>query len=319
MRLLALTLVVVGGAAGSSLALADGPVLPDSPDLPWADPNHQSPTEVLASQVASGLAGRSVRVYCNGQTDWNTLAASVGFDGTYIWGYVLRPRYWYPSLGTWAESAPDTKLAPIACDHLWRYGKAARKPTMCDASRAQSTSRQVTVRYRATVKSKVRKRVKVNGVYKWKTVTVVKKVWKTRVETRTDTTTVPIDPIPCYATLTDTSITRADPTDGKQSYHDYVLALQTISHESIHLYDDTEGRHVYAKPEPEQRADCLGMQHLADTARAFGATAEDAASIAQYYANELYPLRRTQAPDYWSSDCRSDGPLDQSPGDGRWP
>ncbi|HET7368672.1 MAG TPA: hypothetical protein VFI83_09930, partial [Gaiella sp.] len=70
----------------------DTSVIPDTPNLPWTDPTHQSPLEVFAAQVASAIAGRPVRVYCNGQTDWDSLAQSAGFDGSRVWGYVPSPR-----------------------------------------------------------------------------------------------------------------------------------------------------------------------------------------------------------------------------------
>jgi hypothetical protein len=61
------------------------------------------------------------------------------------------------------------------------------------------------------------------------------------------------------------------------------------------------------------------MQSFALAAEQLGDTADDAAAIASYYATKLYPLRRTQSPEYWSADCRPNGPLDLTPNDNVWP
>ena len=86
-------------------------------------------------------------------------------------------------------------------------------------------------------------------------------------------------------------------------------ALQTLVHESIHLQGDPV----------EADAECYGMQHLAYAAQQLGDAPDDAAAIAQYYATLLYPSRRTQAPAYWSPECRANGALDLTPNDGVWP
>jgi hypothetical protein len=64
----------------SATAAADTPVLPTSDALPWTDPNHHSPLEVLVTSIASTIAQRPVRVYCDGQTEWDALGASREFD-----------------------------------------------------------------------------------------------------------------------------------------------------------------------------------------------------------------------------------------------
>jgi hypothetical protein len=80
-------------------------------------------------------------------------------------------------------------------------------------------------------------------------------------------------------------------------------------HESIHLQGDPV----------EADAECYGMQHLAYAAQQLGDSPDDAAAIAQYYASLLYPSRRTQAPAYWSPECKPGGALDLTPNDGVWP
>lgn len=93
------------------------------------------------------------------------------------------------------------------------------------------------------------------------------------------------------------------------AYFETAEALQTLVHESIHLQGDPV----------EADAECYGMQHLAYAAQQLGDSPDDAAAIAQYYATLLYPTRRTQAPAYWSPECRADGALDLTPNDGVWP
>lgn len=93
------------------------------------------------------------------------------------------------------------------------------------------------------------------------------------------------------------------------AYFSTAEALQTLVHESIHLRGDPV----------EADAECYGMQYLAYAAQQLGDSPDDAAAIAQYYATLLYPSRRTDAPAYWSAECRSGGALDLTPNDGVWP
>lgn len=93
------------------------------------------------------------------------------------------------------------------------------------------------------------------------------------------------------------------------AYFDTAEALQTLVHESIHLRGDPV----------EAEAECYGMQYLAYAAQQLGDTPDDAAAIAQYYATQLYPQRRTESPAYWSPECRAGGALDLTPNDGIWP
>ena len=93
-------------------------------------------------------------------------------------------------------------------------------------------------------------------------------------------------------------------------------------HESIHLLDLTAGKSLDPAATPqlaESRAHCLGMQIIARVAVALGASADDAESMTRYFLERVYPLRKAENPDYWSPDCKADGPLDQTPDDGVWP
>jgi len=316
----ALAVVLAALLVGAVTAHADTGVIPDTPDLPWTDPNHLSPLEVLSSQIASQIAGREARVYCNGQNDWDILRAAQAIPENF-WGYVSSPGYYYVQSRTWVSSAPDAKLAPSACQYLWSFAKAAAKPTKCDASRTVTTTHAVTVRYKKRVAVTVTRRVKVNGVAVKRRVTVYRDVWRTRREQRTTTTTVPLGRVPCLSAV-ETGTTAAGPAGGETEYRKFVYAIATLAHESIHLFDLTAGRSidvVATRQAAESRAECLGMQNIARVAVALGDTLDDAAALATYYARQVYPGRQTSAPDYWSSDCVPDGRLDQTPGDGVWP
>ena len=311
--------VVLALLVGATNAHADTGVIPDTPDLPWTDPNHLSPLEVLSSQIAGQIAGREVRVYCNGQNDWDILRAQRSIPEN-VWGYVAGQQYYIQSRA-FVSSAPDTKLAPIACQYLWGFAKAQAKPTKCDATQTVTTSRTVAVRYTKRVAVRVTRRVKVNGVYVKRRVTVYRQVWRTRREQRTTTTTVPLGRVPCYSTA-EPGTTVTPPAGGQAEYRNVVFAIATLAHESIHLLDFTAGRSIDAvatTQAAESRADCLGMQNIARVAVALGDTPDDAAALANYYALKMYPGRQTSNPDYWSPDCVSDGRLDQTPGDGVWP
>lgn len=316
------TLAVVLAAllVGATGARADTGVIPDTPDLPWTDPNHLSPLEVLSSQIASQIAGREARVYCNGQTDWDILRAQRSIPEN-VWGYVASPGSYYIQSRTWVSSSPDAKLAPTGCQYLWSFAKAKAKPTKCDASKTVTTSHAVTVRYKKRVAVKVTRRVKVNGVYVKRRVTVYRQVWRTRREQRTTTTIVPLGRVPCYSTA-EPGATVTAPAGGEAEYRNFVFAIMTLAHESIHLFDLTAGKSidiVATRQAGESRAECLGMQNIARVAVALGDTPDDAAALASYYALKMYPGRQTSNPDYWSSDCVKDGRLDQTPGDGVWP
>jgi hypothetical protein len=112
-------------------------------------------------------------------------------------------------------------------------------------------------------------------------------------------------PAPCFVAGREQIATAPFWTD----YFGVAQALQTLVHEAIHLQGDRV----------EAEAECYGMQRLAFAAQQLGDTPDDAAAIAQYYATRLYPQRRTLSPAYWSPECRANGRLDLSPGDGMWP
>jgi hypothetical protein len=266
-------------ALATTTASADTRVIPDTPNLPWSDQRHETPLEHIASGIATTIAGRPVRVQCNGLNDWVGLVSEFGVDARSVWGFADMPGPWSPESGTWLESSTHVHLGPLACGHLWRYAKAASKPTKCSA---------------------------------WR-------IWKSRSASRRVTRSVAVEPRPC-AGRRERGLTIARPAGGWTAYGLYASAMQALAHESVHLYDFTAGRPVPASTqEMEARAECVGMQNIARVASALGASPDDAASIAVWYAKKMYPARKTQTPEYWSADCRAGGPLDTSPGDGRWP
>lgn len=287
------------------------PVIPDTPDLPWTHPTHESPLELLASKIASEIAQRPVRVYCNSQAEWDALKLPAAA------GVVPWPRSWTPTLVTWTDSSTRAHLAPIVCEHLWRFAKATSKPTRCPASRTVTTTRKVTVRYRATVSAKVTRRVKVGEVWVKKRVIVRKSVWKTRTEDRSETTTTELDPAPCYRPSVgpDVVVRSGDP-----AYRSYVFAIHALAHVAFHLADLTAGKPVITAPTVlESRAECFGLQNIARVALGLGAAEDDARSLARYYAETAYPGRQSCSPDYWSPECRSGGALDLEPATPDWP
>lgn len=314
-------------ASFPAVAGADAPVLPRSDSLPWTDPSHHSPLEDLATSIASKIAQRPVRVYCDGQTDWDALGAAREFDPNGVAGFVDPPQYYYAATRTFADSADITHLSPGACRFLWQYGMASAKPTQCPVVLTQQRTVVRTVYVPKKVKVRVKlkekwvsKRVRVKGKWVAKRVKV-----KARWVTRTRTVRVPkrvseqvsenVDgpPAPCYR---DGTLAANAPSD----YPRYVLALQVLAHESVHLLDDHSGASVDLPF--EARAECYGMQWLPSVATSFGATPDDARAIAEYYYAVIYPTRQGLANGpypYWSADCRQDGPLDLSPGDGVWP
>lgn len=92
------------------------------------------------------------------------------------------------------------------------------------------------------------------------------------------------------------------------AYPQRVDSLMTIAHEAMHV--------VGVGNEPG--AECLALQLLTPIAVAFGAKTPFAYEIGRDYV-PLYAMEQTQAPEYWSSDCRDGGALDLFPKVAGWP
>ena len=88
-----------------------------------------------------------------------------------------------------------------------------------------------------------------------------------------------------------------------------VMALAVVSHESYHLLGYSN----------EAQVECYGMQSIWFVASKLGASVAEAQALASLYATRMYPLRRTQTPQYWSPECRDGGTLDLRPSLARWP
>jgi hypothetical protein len=88
-----------------------------------------------------------------------------------------------------------------------------------------------------------------------------------------------------------------------------VWALQTVAHESYHVLGYTN----------EAQVDCYGMQSIWFVANRLGASVPEAQALAQLFAERIYPLRRTETPQYWSPQCRDGGAYDLRPASHAWP
>jgi len=205
------------------------------------------------------------------------------------------------------------QLAPIACEHLWRFAKAEVKPTMCSATRIDAYPVRVRERYRAWRRVQVRR----SGHLK----VIRRQVWRTRYVTRERRRETSLPPVPCYQPLTPSDVILDRPVS---DYWAYVGSIWTLAHESIHLADLVSGASVDRVEEQiEARADCYGLQRLAEVATRLGADQGGAVQLALYAWEVLYPRRTDlvspRGEHYWSSECRPGGNLDLNPATPAWP
>lgn len=289
--MLRLLLVVVAmSAVAVPAALADSATIPNTGASPWSDPGHQSPLELVAGRVASTIAGRKVRVQCDDENAWQAFASEQSFDPGWVLGYVFWP-------------GDTIYLAPSTCVSLEQFAAADSKPTKCSVASTQTQTIRTSVPVRVRVRYRVRVRVHGRTVWRWRDRIV------TRLRTVTTTVQQPVflPPAPCSV---DGQPSTTLMTSGQwDAYDGYVTAMLILAHESIHL----------AGIEDDARANCYGMQAIAYIAEQFGDTPDDAHSLALYFYDQLYPGYLPDHPDYWSSDCYENGPLDRTPNDGSWP
>lgn len=304
-------------------ALADTTVVPNDGTLPWTDPSHRHPLELLAGQVASRIVGRTVSVNCEGETDWQNLGAADADGFVRVLSWHFDGTRWAPIL----DQGGLIRLSPTACTYLVQFARAATKPTKCSVPQVQQKTTYKTVRYQATVRIKVTQRVKVNGRWVTRYVWVKRKVWKTRRVPISTNVTVAGPAQPCY--VNGQPATQM-PASYWQDYRSYALSLLILAHEAWHVAGDfgvvipsgypNPGQVGY--PDYEARAECHGLQWIAYVAQQLGDSPDDASAIAQFYVKENYPTLRGRifkGNTYWSADCRQDGPMDITPGDGVWP
>jgi hypothetical protein len=316
--LLAASLVAAGSSRAAPLrrAVATDTVTipPGSPD-PWSSAAHNTPLELLASNIASTLVGRTVSVHCEAQVNWNALTSSstgadvVGYVSVaphstttqvtryrYIWkvrkvnGKRRRYRVKVPYIvvlkhaDTFTESANTIELSPQVCGPLQQFAEAATKPTKCAPSGAPVPCfiGTPTTQY--------------PGICTDSTLTT------------------------CYAIANDWT------DDYFDAYAGYAQALLTLAHESVHVIQETVGKTFPADSLVESQAECTGLQTMAQVAVALGDTPDDAQQIADFTWLMVYPNKAKltdpyamQRP-YWSADCTPGGALDVRPaGSTVWP
>jgi hypothetical protein len=295
----------VASALGAPVGLADTAPIQATPDLPWTNPAHQSNLEVLASTIASHIAGRAVTVRCEGDTDWFALVTQGGGDPNAELGYVsalFRSNGQISSISNFAELQGTN-----VCLQLKDFATATTKPTKCSITPAGP--RFVSKRLQSRVV------VIVNGKRR------VKTAWTTK------TVTVPgaaSTSVPCFG-ANGLPATTGMSNSYWDAYDGYVEAILTIAHESIHLGGMVGGvlsNGVLAgDQQAEAKANCSGMQWMPYVAQQLGDTADDAQGIADFFWTVDYPqLKGSSLSQYWSADCRPGGPMDiRSAGSTAWP
>ena len=99
---------------------------------------------------------------------------------------------------------------------------------------------------------------------------------------------------------------RREVPDGGDALLDVAGAVGVLAHEVEHL----------VSPTSEAVTECRGMQAIREFARALGATATEAARLADVFWTDIYP---TNDREYRTALCRDGGPLDLDPASSVWP
>lgn len=306
-----LSMTACAAVLAPPLASADTvPIQVANGALPWTDVNHQSPLEVLGSQIASRIAGRPVAIRCEGQNDWNILNAQIGGDGA-EGGYVSSTG-WSFGGNTWvANPAGFTELSPTVCLALQNFAVATSKPTKCSQTTTAMVAGTTTVA--KVVKVRVRVKVTTHGRVMWTWVT--KSVTK-NVQVATEVPTQVTGPsAPCY--VNGAQLPVSDPAFWT-TYAGYAYAILTLAHESIHLGGamGTVGSfrgYPLGDQLAEIHAECYGLQWMSWVAEQLGDASDDALALAQWSYNVQYPRLQGatyRGATYWSADCVSGGSLD---------
>jgi hypothetical protein len=295
---LSIAAAAIVAAPGSGLA---GAPVSKGADLPWADPAHQGQLELLAGQIASSLAARTVAVHCESPSSWQALATQLGFDPSMELGYV--PVSYDPLGETVAADSTLVELAPQVCLSLQQFASTDPKPTTCTVTTTKRqtvlTKRRVLVHRRVTVDGRVR----------------VRTVWKVELVRTTVARITRSAPRPCFAA--------GKPVSGMTNaywsrYADDASAILVLAHEAVHLTQYQAGLPVLAQGEAESQAQCIGMQWMHSVAEQLGDTPADAESIAQFTYADIYP--NFEGTPYWSPDCVAHGALDRRPSEHTaWP
>jgi hypothetical protein len=90
---------------------------------------------------------------------------------------------------------------------------------------------------------------------------------------------------------------------------DAAMAIQTVTHESYHLLGYRN----------EAQVECYGLQSIWYAATKLGASVVTGQALARFYAERVYPGRRTSTPEYWTAECRDGGKYDLRPKLHSWP
>lgn len=128
---LAITLCVIAALATAGPAYAS-----HGGELPWAGGQAvETAFERKAAEIAAEIAGRPGQVFCQGETDWNSLAKAQNFDPNIRFGFV-------PGFGTpgarFFSPIGYTHLAPGVCTNLDEFAAANPKPTTCPVSKTET-------------------------------------------------------------------------------------------------------------------------------------------------------------------------------------
>ena len=91
-------------------------------------------------------------------------------------------------------------------------------------------------------------------------------------------------------------------------YLETVISVETIGHEAMHI----------GGVRNEAVAECLALQVLPFVATRLGANIRFAYELARDYL-PYYASKRTEFPEYWSSECRDGASLDLWPAQPGWP
>ena len=289
-RPLAWGLLLAGAALlcflAAPVAAADTAPLAPSASPSWLDPDHGSPLEVLAGEIASQIAARPVTVRCEAAANWSRLIRARGGDPNAESGYVLTT--WNDTTGALMSASTSTELSGRdVCSRLADFATASSKPTKCatnDGLRTPQAVRGASLRKAKRAGSSMQ---------------------------------------PCY--LGNGAVASPMTAAYWSDYEDYAVAILTLAHESVHLGGIVGGRlangQVVGDAQAEAKADCYGMQSMAAVAVRLGDTPADAQAIATYFWDKIYARSKTSThAAYWSANCRPGGTLDiRAAGHLSWP
>jgi hypothetical protein len=174
------------------------------------------------------------------------------------------------------------ELSPDTCFHLDEFwnGGAAQKRCQTIFTAFQTTTTKIPVKLRKKV------RVKVKGT------------WRTRIRTVTV-----LREMKQEVRVADQRLVQCE--EFPQRTH----AVQVLAHEAFHLAGIWD----------EAQTDCYAMQWIGPVGIRLGADPAFAAEMTDWMWSWYQSYQATKPSEYFSPDCREDGPLDLTPGDGRWP